>query len=188
MKKKLITFSIINWFTLGLCYADDVSSSAYINAAIGYANIENWWTASAALTIDSGYNFNKYFALEGGLTWVAPITSTTLQNTSYQQSQSFGDITVKRILPLSDIFNVYAKGGLGITYSASSIAISNQTTSFNWNCNNSGFGYGLYMGLGGELLLGKDMAITFDDYGVMPFSGNNWGNINIFSVGAKYNF
>lgn len=188
MKNKIIILAGIAVLSSATSYAEETNSNAYIDASVGYANIENWWSASTALTINGGYNFNPYFAIEGGLTWIAPINSQTLQSTNYQQSQSFGDITAKGSVPLSDIFNIYAKAGLGITYSASSVAMSNTNSTYNWNGDEYGFGYGLYMGLGGELLLNHDFAITFEDYGVMPFTGNNWGNINVFSVGAKYNF
>lgn len=169
----------------------NADGQGYIGANIGYVNINDWWQASEALTINGGYNFNKYWALEGGVTWVYPVTSdysSPSASGSYTQNQSFADAAIKGILPLSDIFNVYAKGGLGIAYSSSSMGISSPPTSNDWGGSSSGTSLGVYMALGGELILSPRVDLVFEDYGLMPVVGNSWSNINVFGVGAKYKF
>lgn len=188
MIKKIIYSS---FFAAVITNAFAENSGAYVNADIGFANIENWWSAGAAITVNGGYNFNPYFATEAGITWITPITSQYNQNGivgNYSQNQSFGDIAVKGSLPLSDIFDVYAKLGLGVGYSSSSINMVSGITNYNWNGANSGWNTGMYMALGGELKLTQHWGVTFEDYGMMPFAGNSWGNINVFGVGGKYNF
>ena len=187
MKKKLLALIVVS--TISLANAD---TGAYVGANIGFANIERWWSAGTALTINGGYNFNSYFALDGGATWISPINSQytingTLPAIGYTQNQSFADIAAKGSLPLSDIFNFYAKLGAGVGYASSSINMTSATGS-NWNGDSSAYNLGIYMALGGELKLGKNWGITFDDYGLMPLNNNGWGNINVFGVGAKYNF
>ena len=61
------------------------------------------------------------------------------------------------------------------------MAMQSGLTNYDWNGDSSGVGFGLYMALGAELKLSQH-------YGMMPFTGNNWGNINVFGVGGKYNF
>lgn len=181
-------FSIVAIFVIGLSSAE---GDLYINADVGYANIQNWWTAAPALTLNVGYNYNKYLASEVGATWINSI-STTYDGAgyggSYTQGQSFADIAAKGSLPFSDIFSVYAKAGLGVAYSTSSMAMQSGVTNYDWNGDSSGIAFGLYMALGAELKLSQHWGMTFEDYGMMPFTGNNWGNINVFGIGGKYNF
>lgn len=189
MFKRIILGSIIATTMTGGYAAE---SGTYVNAAVGFANIQNWWSAGTALTVNAGYNFNPYFAAEAGVTWVSPITSQYNSGSglsgNYSQNQSFGDIAVKGTLPLSNIFDAYAKIGIGVGYSSSSINMNNGLTNYNWNGANSGWNTGMYMALGGEFKLGQHWGLTFEDYGMMPFVGNSWGNINVFGVGGKYNF
>jgi opacity protein-like surface antigen len=188
MLKKIILISITGIASI----AANADSGAYVNADVGFANIQYWWSAGTALTINAGYNFNPYFATEVGGTWITPITSqyTPLGggNGTYTQSQSFGDIAAKGSLPLSDIFNAYAKIGVGLSYATSSIGMSNGLTSYDWNGSNSSTSLGLYMALGGELKLSQHWGLTIEDYGLIPFGAAGWGNINVFGVGGKYNF
>ena len=55
-----------------------------------------------------GYLFNQYFAIEGGLTY--------LRNNGYngwnQNPYYIGNIAVKGILPLNNIFDLFGKAGL----------------------------------------------------------------------------
>lgn len=183
--KRIITLIIT---TTPLAFASETDpKGGYIGANIGYANVNDWWSAGLALTIDGGYNFNEYMALDAGVTWINPIVSNARSGT-YLQNQSFADIAAKVTLPLSNIFNVYAKGGLGVGYSSSSIGMSQGLTAYNWQGSSADFNYGLYMALGGELKLSRAWELTFDDYGIMPVIGNSWGNINVFGFGVKYNF
>ena len=173
-----------------IIHSASAASGGYVAANLGYASIQNWWTAALALTINGGYNFNNYFATEAGVTWVTPISSNYSTSggtpSSYTQNQSFIDMAAKGSLPFSDIFNLYAKAGLGLAYSsASSIANS---SAYNWNGATSTLSPGIYLALGGELKLSKALQATFEDYGLMPLENTNWGNINVFALGLKYNF
>jgi opacity protein-like surface antigen len=163
-------------------------SGVYLNPAVGYANLNNWWGASLALTLNGGYQYNSYFATEIGVTWIAPLT-TQVAATSYQQQQWFGAIAAKGSLPLSDIFDAYIKGGLGYGYSQASIAMpSSASGTVNWGGATSASSLGVYMALGGELYLNHSFSFTFEDYGLIPVFGDSWGNINVFAVGARYTF
>lgn len=178
--------------TLGILFAAGTTAaeSVYLNANVGYANVGNWWTGSAAFTLNGGYNFNNYFATEAGYTWIYPIAIAYPDNSqipgNYSANQSFLDIAAKGSLPFSDIFNVYIKGGLGLGFT-SSTAIASSASS-NWNGVATGISPGIYMALGGELKLSQHLQLTAEDYGLIPLSSDNYGNVNVFGVGAKYTF
>ena len=181
LKKSLLLIST----SLSLNVAN-ATSSAYLGANVGFANIQDWWSGSIALSVNGGYNFNNYFATEAGLTWINPINNSLSSPTpsQYSSSQSFADIAAKGSVPLSDIFNLYIKAGLGLGYSSA----SSLSSGYNWNGATATFNPGIYMALGGELNLGAGIHATFEDYGLYILSANNWGNINVFGVGLKYNF
>ncbi len=181
MFKRIILISSL--LSLGAANADQ---GAYIGANIGYTNIANWWTGAMALTLNGGYAFDKYFATEAGFTWIYPIAIQYPSNSglsgSYSAGQSFLDVAAKGSIPLSDIFNLYAKLGLGAGFAY------NSAYSYNgWNAP-AGVSPGIYMAMGGEFKLSRHFDLTVEDYGLIPFAGNNYGNINVLGAGVKYNF
>lgn len=169
--------------TINLAHA---AEGSYIGANIGYANIANWWTGSMAVTVNGGYAFNNYFATEGGANWIYPTSAQYPNNGalsgSYLQRQSFIDIAAKGSLPFSDIFNLYAKAGIGAGF------VSNTANSYSGWSAPSGVNPGFYMALGGEFALSAHFDIIGEDYGLIPLGGSNYGNINILGFGLKYNF
>lgn len=186
MLKKLLV-GVIFSFAASVSNADGEPEGAYVSANVGYANVQNWWTGSLALTINGGYQFNRFFATEVGATWIngvaAQYPANSYQSGTYGQNQSFFDVAAKGSLPFSDIFNVYIKGGLGVGLSQ-----TDAVSSWQFTAPNVGINTGLYLALGGELKLTNQLQLVVEDYGMMPFVGDSWGNVNVFGAGLKYNF
>ena len=186
MLKKLFFGSIIA-ITASIANADGEPEGGYISANVGYANIQNWWSGSLALTVNGGYQFNRFFAAEVGGTWIngiaAQYPANSYQSGTYGQNQSFFDVAAKGSLPFSDIFNVYIKGGIGIGLSQ-----TDAVSSWQFTAPNAGINTGLYLALGGDLKLTEHLQLVIEDYGMLPFVGDSWGNINVLGAGLKYNF
>lgn len=172
---------------LGVTTANAAEEGGYVAANVGYANVQNWWSGSVALTINGGYQFNKYFATEAGATWINGIAAQYPANSgrsgTYGQNQSFFDVAAKGSLPFSDIFNVYIKGGLG-----AGLSQTDAISSGSFAAPATGISPGLYLALGGELKLSQNLQLLVEDYGLMPFGGDGWGNMNVLGAGLKYNF
>jgi len=184
MLKKIAISGIV---LFNITTANAAEEGGYVAANVGYANVQNWWSGSVALTVNGGYQFNKYFATEVGATWingiVAQYPANSYRSGTYGQNQSFFDVAAKGSLPFSDIFNVYIKGGLGVGLSQ-----TDAVSSYSFTAPATGVSPGLYLALGGELKLTNNLQLVIEDYGMLPLIGDSWGNINVLGAGLKYNF
>lgn len=162
---------------LALLCVSSVSSFAespvYIDANIG---LNTSWS-STALNADVGYMFNRYFGIEGGLTYSS---GYNYNYGPYSWSTNYWmlDGAVKGVLPLSDVFALYGKLGLGL---------NNYTSSWSGcpGCGSpsySGSNLGVFVGVGGQFNLSRDWSLHLEDY------TTTGANPNMFMFGAQYNF
>ena len=159
----------------------EISSPAYINVNTGWASIHNLPTGSWAGSLNAGYNVNPYFALEGGYNILA---SSQFGATA---TSNIFDVAAKGTLPLSDVFSLYGRAGIGYGIDGWS---GTATGSPSWLCAgqyNSNYATGL-VGLGGSFALSKHFDLRVEDYAFIPFSNTMNGGINIVTFGTQYNF
>ncbi|MBX9866105.1 MAG: outer membrane beta-barrel protein [Burkholderiales bacterium] len=159
----------------------EISSPAYINVNTGWASIHNLPTGSWAGSLNAGYNVNSYFALEGGYNILA---SSQFGATA---TSNIFDVAAKGALPLSDVFSLYGRAGIGYGIDGWS---GTATGSPSWLCAgqyNSNYATAL-VGLGGSFALSKHFDLRVEDYAFIPFSNTMNGGINIVTFGTQYNF
>lgn len=168
--------------------------SYYVNLENGLANVslklENGkaWQETYGLTVNGGYNFNKYWAAEAGYTWFAPVNRNfPNDDVVYRSSinQSFADVAAKFTYPISPFFNVGLKGGLGMGISHGNGSRQPLIDGYNGALTVSP---ALYMGLSAAIRVHKNTDILIDEYGILPFGGANWGGVSILSIGLGYTF
>lgn len=118
-------------------------AQAYINANIGGENTKSKFSSS----VNAGYNFTNWAALEGGLTF---------------SDRGYGiiDGAFRGNLPLSNNFSLFAKAGL-----AGNLYYNNMPRPINSEV-------GLLLGAGLKFDLSKNWAINLEDYAVT--SGPNF--------------
>lgn len=184
MKKIILLLSLVV-ATVGV-FADEVAqpydgSSAYINLNTGWATMVNLPTASWAGAVNAGYNFNRGFALEGGYNLLA-----SSQFGATVTSNIF-DVAAKGTLPLSDVFSLYGRAGVGLGFDGwSGTAVGAP----NWLCAgqyNHTYATAL-VGLGGSFVLSQHFDLRVEDYAFIPFGSTINGGINIVTLGTQYNF
>lgn len=169
MKRLIITICLI---AIHLSAFAEIESGAYIIGSLGYGYVSNGTgynvtnNTSYSLGLSSGYAFNKYFALDGGLTFMP--NSYHNQTTNYYLT----DIAVRGSVPLSSFFSGYIHLGPGLLLSDSS-------------SNNAQVGF--FAGLGGLFQVSQHIGINIEDYGIF-IPGNTNSNINILAVGFAYEF
>ena len=186
MKKLLLALVLVS--ATGVAFADssDIAqpndgSTAYINVNTGWASIHNLPTGSWAGAVNAGYNVNPYFALEGGYNVLA---SSQFGATA---TSNIFDIAAKGTLPLSDVFSLYGRAGIGYGIDGWS---GTATGAPSWLCAgqyNANYATGL-VGLGGSFALSKHFDLRIEDYAFIPFSNTMNGGINIVTFGTQYNF
>lgn len=128
----------------------------YVTGAIG----DNTSSNNFAGTVNIGYGFNQYFAVEGG---------TTLSGNSTSNSYGIIDAAARGTLPLTDLFSLY--GRLGV---ATNLYSSN-------GYNPIGDGVGALVGVGGEFNFSRSFALTLEDYFIT--SGSNY-----LMLGGQFRF
>lgn len=184
MKKLIISLGLLSCVS---AFADTTQpydgSTAYININTGIAKLYNLPTGEWTGNINAGYNFNRGIALEGGY------------NIFY--GSQFGadvatnifDVAVKGTIPLSNVFNLYGRAGIGFGNNSWS-GTSNVTSSNCILCNNStDSNYGLALvGIGGSFTLTKHFDLRIEDTAYIPWSNTYTGTINAITFGTQYNF
>ena len=155
----------------------------YIDGSVGYASVANWNSASTALNMNAGYNFNSNFALEAGYTYVVPQTNYN-SGIFYTANQSWADFAAKGSIRISPIASLYVKGGVAAGFSSSSVAVPNLSYATGKEETN----IALLSGMGLTLSPIESLKFKAEAYGIMPFSSTAYGSVNVFSVGAEYSF
>ena len=114
------------------------------------------------------------------------MTSSQFGATAYD---NFVDVAVKGTLPLSNVFSLFGRLGVGINYTnfngtatgaGSSCLCSSQSTN-----NFAGLA-----GIGGSFALSRHFDLRLEDFMILPVGGGNanYGNINVVSGGVQFNF
>lgn len=181
MKKNVlaITTTIALLSGAGLAHAAD--SGFYMGGDIGYSSNNLKSPTSPAVSPDKtgtswgaygGYQFNKYFATELGVTRLG---STSI-GSSDSHSTSYSLDAIGR-LPLNDKFAIY--GRLGGAY--------NERSYSNHADNNA---TGLKVGLGAEYALDKNWALRTEltRFNNMPTQSTYGDATNVLSMGVNYRF
>ncbi|MBP9742088.1 MAG: outer membrane beta-barrel protein [Burkholderiales bacterium] len=151
----------------------EIESSAYINIIVGYGFVSNGTNTSPtnntsiAGSVFSGYAFNQYFALDGGI--------TVMPNTYQNQNSMYliPDIAARGSIPLSNFVSAYIHVGPAMLFN-----LQNET-------NNDQLG--VFVGLGALFQLSYHFGINIEDYGVY-IPGNTNSNINVIGLGMMYAF
>ncbi len=152
-----------------------VLANAYIDGDIG---LNTTWS-SLGLSADAGYLFNRYFALEGGLTYSPGYSYSWTPGSSYSSSYWMIDAAAKGILPLSDVFALYGKLGIGFNnYSSWSSNTCNGCSGPEY----SGTNIGILYGIGGKFNLSSQWSLHVEDYTVTG------PNPNFLMFGAEFRF
>jgi len=179
MKKLLALALAVN---AGLALARDNSYPVYINANLGTStalspknnqdikafNSNFNYSNSLALGANAGYNFNRFFGIEGGLThvWV---------NNYINDTMGILDVAVKGSIPLGKIFSIYGRAGLaGYSYYATTPKSGVP----------SGTSVGLLYGVGASWNLSRHWSLRAEDWSVtgIPSVGQ------IVQFGAQLSF
>jgi hypothetical protein len=165
---KLIGGFLLCYFTMVQAY---IESGAYLNPSIGYGYVSNntWYNptdnTSISLGLMGGYAFNKYFAVDGGATFM-PNTYKN-QTTNYYLT----DVAIRGSVPFSNFASAYVHVGFGALFNSS--GAPNQ--------------YGLFTGLGAIFNVSKHISISIEDYGIYIPSNTRY-DINILALGLAYGF
>lgn len=171
----------ISLIAVGMKYAeaaDDSSVYVNLNAGVGSGlTVPELGflpdVGAGAISINAGYNFNKYFALEGG------ITSYSGGLFSVGTSARYFDIAAKGSLPFGDIFALYGRAGLAYQN------ITENVFSDDSYANN----LTVMVGIGTAFKLTKTFEIHLEDtYFPQISQPINYSNVNILSLGLQVNF
>ncbi len=159
------------------------TSGAYINANAGIGILQYLPTGSFVFSANAGYNFNRAFAVEGGWTNLA---SSQFGATAYD---NFVDVAVKGTLPLSNVFSLYGRLGVGINYTSFNGTASGAGS--NCLCSSQGANnFAGLAGIGASFALSRHFDLRLEDFMILPAGGGNtnYGNINVVSGGVQFNF
>lgn len=162
---------------------DAGASTTYVNLNTGIGKLYNLPTGEWTANINAGYNFNPYFALEGGYNMFAgsQFGATVVTNVV--------DVAAKGTLPLSPIFSLYGRAGVGVGNNSWSGTVNSGSPNCIL-CNDSvdsTYGLGL-VGLGGSFALDKHWDLRVEDTLYFPFSNTYTGTMMAFTFGTQYNF
>lgn len=183
MKQLLLSLSLVA--ASGLAFADSVQpydgSTAYINLNTGFATMQALPTGSWTANLNAGYNFNRAFALEGGYNLFAnsQFGATTTTN--------IFDVAAKGTIPLSQVFNLYGRLGLGVGMDGWS-GTANTANCELCQTNSNTYMLGL-AGIGGSFTLDRHFDLRLEDTMYIPFANTfNGSTINAVTFGVQYNF
>jgi hypothetical protein len=172
----------------GIALADPVQpydgSTTYVNFNTGIAKSYNMPTGEWNGNINWGYNFNRVFALEGGYNIFA-----SSQYGGATVATNIVDAAAKGTIPLSDVFNLYGRAGIG--YGNDSWSGTPTVSSSNCIlCNNSvDSNYGLFLvAIGGSFTLTKHWDLRLEDTAYIPWTNTAQGTLMALNFGAQYNF
>ena len=161
--------------------SDYCIAEAYINFDTGIATMSKLPNPGLSNSINSGYSFYKGFAVEGGYnSIISPQFGTA---TVYS---NLFDAAAKGTIPLSSVFQMYGRLGLGVGVNGwTGTATDNCTLCTN---NNSTFEFGLLSG-GLNFSLNKSFDLRLEDVIYVPMIANTTtGLINSLNFGFQYNF
>lgn len=177
MKRTYFTGILCSILSLQMSIAN---ANAYlnVNAGIGTQQFLDQ-NASFATTLNAGYEFNPFFALDGGY--------AILVGTRYNGNQGnnvFMNVAAKGILHPTRDLNLYGRIGGGI----GSINWTNNPSSNN-NCNNEVSAVGL-VGLGIGYSITQNLELHLEDNAYIPLGigSQSSGVVNMLLGGIQINF
>lgn len=187
MKKKSLLLMAVLLIQQDISDAETINhsdydySTAYFDVGAGWGVINNQPTGAFAGSIAAGYNFNRYFGLEGA--W------TTLPSNQWGNLSNYNLYTMnlKGIIPVTDMWSIYAKGGTGIGYSSwsgtqgSPVVYQNPGSTTTWVVQAS---------LGTSLALGDHFNIYLENSSYFPLTSQNgsFATTNATFLGFQFNF
>jgi LysM repeat protein len=183
MRIKKIVFSLI-CLNIACAFADNAgvdSSGAYFDIGLGASNISNLPTGAATANMNWGYNFNRGFALEAG--WTAMPSSQWGMLDNY----NVYDIAAKGTIPLSNVFDLYGRLGLGAAYSSWSGTCLDpmySTPGSTWSM------VGL-VGVGVAFNLNQNFSLYLENNNYIPTTSRSsgaFGEASSVMFGFQYNF
>lgn len=156
--------------------ADEIDSGVYINLNAGgggqlsYKNISN----GLASSINVGYNFNHYLAVDAGINNISGVGFFGIN------SSNIYSLATKGSLPIGDIFYLYGRLGLGYeNYSYSSL----------WNNTSEYNGAVALIAAGGAFHIGKHFELHLEDSLFTRLNTQAQASTtNMLQLGVQYNF
>ena len=180
--KKLIFILLAASATMAV--ADGVTSPAspaYVNVNTGIAKLYNLPTGSWAGSINAGYNFNEALAVEVGYNLLPSSQfGTTVTSNAF-------DVAVKGTLPLSEMFSLYGRLGVGLGMNNWSGTAPAGGCIICQSGQSSTYGLGL-AGIGASFKLSQHFDLRVEDYALVPFQNTYTGTVNVVIGGVQYNF
>ncbi|BBB15227.1 OmpA-like transmembrane domain protein [Candidatus Rickettsiella viridis] len=223
MLKKIIITTVLGVYALNVIAANAIVPGMYFTVQLGNANTHmasktDLGAIQDKFTLDSpnlsnnsltgrfaiGYQFNQHFALEMGY---LPLRKKELHSTikAYMQDvpvnfslsaalkQDVIDLTGKRIVPIFDKFNLYAK--LGVAYVTSCININKKIVNLkNGSAQTSELPspiakhtWAPEAALGASYDITPNISVDASWMHIQPLGKNRPGNIDFVGVGVGYN-
>ncbi|SFV51171.1 putative outer membrane protein A [hydrothermal vent metagenome] len=168
--------------------AIEESSPFYIGLGIGRATLQDEITdeemRSNTLTLQAGYQYNQYIALEGRYAFGFD-TQYSVGNTNNQESDYDGDLSswgiyLKPTYPIGDL-NIYALLGYGGAMLDNLVSGDAYEDSFQW-------GAGMSYEIVDNLSIFVDYISLYDSKGFDYRAKNDDINANIWTLGVTYRF
>lgn len=159
----------------------NIAKSMYFDFGLGVGSASG--LSSSANTAINAMTMGAYFSNNLGV----EVGMDTLPNGSNSNGQAMimtYHLAAKGVLPLSQVFNLYAKGGLGINQYQAQIMNNDMNVMGMQMINQTSFG--LYYAGGMQFNFNRNFAIYLEGSGVaVPGIGNN-GNAAMGSLGSTY--
>lgn len=139
-----------------------------------------------------GNKFNTYAAVEGGVTFISSIkydSHGVATTGSLDQRVRDLDIVAKGIFPIGESFDIYAKGGIAVTYLTSGGSFNpvyNPNTNTYRTANDYKQKYSPTVSVGASYAINQSW-VTDVSYNTLQI-GNNVGTITFYSIGLSYHF
>lgn len=108
-------------------------ANVYVTGHLGFAkqdyeHIKDEYTKGLGVGIAGGFEFNEFLAAELGYNYLRGREATGTDGKAHLYSHTI-DLLAKGTIPVSDVFSVYAKGGIARATSGISSKINNKTVS-----------------------------------------------------------
>ena len=157
-------------------FADEMDSGVYINlnAGLGGGGSSKYSAGGVASSINVGYNFNHYLAVDAGIN---NVTGAFFFGGS---SSNIYTLSAKGSLPLGEVFYLYGRLGLGY---------NNSHYGSLWSGNNEYNEAVALIAAGAAFHLGKHFELHLENSYFSPLNNQPTAStINALQLGLQYNF
>lgn len=182
MRKLLLSLALSGTFLSAMA----AENATYYGVNAGLSDVEAQDKVGMGISANIGYQFNKYMGLEVNYAYFSEqnlygtVTPATPQISG---SSSFFMGAVKGMLPINDMFGLYAKIGAGASYAS----LSGEAAAFA-NGNSTAWTPATMIGGGAEWKLSDNFGIVLEDMVYVASSTNGLGNSNLLSLGVNFRF